>query len=346
MACSGNAAQLANRMLQLKTCTFVAPPAHGKGVRLGVYQAQAACGDGATEKNMSRLHDVVELAAKQCVQLLAFPELYVSGYTLSPTDARHVAETMDGPSITEARAAAKAQNIALLVPYPEKAETNAGVQFFDSIAIIAADGSLVDSYRKTHLYAQQERDDFAFGSELSPIFEVNGFPVAVLNCYECEFPELTRALALRGAKLVVGPTAADHFYKMADGKQSPVPYPDISTVLIPAFAYANNIFYSYANRAGYEKRGDNQWHYRGNSIICGPHGDVIVAAGHEQDTLLIGDCVPEAYGPTHPEEPTYDYLKDRRPDMYGDLTIKTAGFRPGGWTYPEFKDGKEVGRED
>ncbi len=345
MATVDETVHLCQRTLQLKTCTFLEPPTPGKGVRLGVYQVQADCGEGATAKNMARLEDAVGVAAAQGVQLLAFPELYVSGYTLSPADARAVAEPLDGPSVTRAREAAKAHGVALLVPYPEKAETPAGERLYDAIAIIAADGGLVASYRKTHLYAQQERDDFAFGDVLSPVFPVNDFPVAVLNCYECEFPELTRILALRGAKLVVGPTAADHYYKMADGKRSPVPYPDISTTLIPAYAYANDIFYAYANRAGYERRGDNHWRYRGNSIVCGPHGDVIVAAGHDQDTLLVADCVPEAYGPTHPEEPTYDYLKDRRPDLYGDLTATSAAFRPGGWTYPRHQDGKELGRE-
>ena len=90
-----------------------------------------------------------------------------------------------------------------------------------------------------------------------------------------------------GAKLIVGPTAADNYYRLPDGQRSSVPYPDISKILIPANAYANNIFFAYANRCGYEQRGEDQWHYRGNSIVCGPHGDIIVEANHEQNTMLI-----------------------------------------------------------
>jgi predicted amidohydrolase len=130
---------------------------------------------------------------------------------------------------------------------------------------------------------------------------------------------------LNGAKLIVGPTAADNYYRLPNGKRSKVPYPDISRILIPANAYANNIFFAYSNRCGYEKRGKDQWHYRGNSIICGPHGDIIVEANYEQDTMLIADCIPAYYGMTHPA-PKYYYLKDRRPDLYHKLVDDEASF--------------------
>ncbi len=128
---------------------------------------------------------------------------------------------------------------------------------------------------------------------------------------------------------------------MTNGKRSDVPYPDISRLLIPAYAYANNIFFAYSNRAGYEHRGKGQWHYRGNSIVCGPHGDIIVAANHEQDTLLVADCVPAYYGDTHPE-PAYNYLKDRRSASYGELMAPTADFMTGGYRYPYYQDGREI----
>jgi len=151
------------------------------------------------------------------------------------------------------------------------------------------------------------------------------FSIGVLNCYECEFPELSRILALKGAKLIVGPTAADNYYNLPDVERSKVPYPDVSKILFPANAYANNIFFAYANRCGYERRGADEWHYRGNSIIYGPHGDVIAEASHQQDTMLIADCVPAYYGMTHPA-PKYYYLKDRRPEQYRGLIAPTVNF--------------------
>ena len=331
------------RSLMFKTSVYGDLPASGKGLRLGVYQAQADYGPGASAKNMDRLEKMARIAKERGVQLLSFPELYVPGYTLSPEEAKQVAEPADGASITRARALAKELQMAMLVPYAEKAESAQGAKYYDSIAVIDEQGALVTSYKKTHLYGQQERDNWSFGEQPPPVFTVFGFPVGVLNCYENEFPELSRMLALQGAKLIVGPTAADCYYTLPSGERSAVPYPDISTLLLPAFAYANNVFFAYSNRCGFEKRGEDTWHYRGNSIVIGPHGDVIVEAGHQQDTLLVADCIPDHYGMTHPA-PKYEYLKDRRPRMYSPLVAPEAQFIPGGWKYPVYENGEEIGR--
>jgi len=336
------------RKLMIRTSIYEEVPEKGTGIRLGIYQAQAAYGEGATEKNLKRLEEAVKTAKKWNVQLLSFPELYLPGYTLSREAVAKVAEYKNGPSITKAGELAKNYNMALLVPYAEKVDQPDGTtKYYDSIAVINEEGELLNSYRKTHLYGQQERDNWSFGTSDYPVYNIFNFPVGVLNCYEAEFPELQRILALNGAKLIVAPTAADNYYTLPNGQRSEVPYPDISNLLIPANAYANNIFFAYSNRAGYEKRDNNEWHYRGNSIVAGPHGDTLVSANHEQDTLLIADCVPAYYGMTHPA-PEYYYLKDRRPELYGPLVSNEAKFldtttRPidldtnffeGGFTYP------------
>lgn len=314
------------RKLQYKMSIYGEVPKLGSGIRLGIYQMEAACADGATAKNIKLLEEAVKQAKKFDVQLLSFPELYVTGYTLSPEDAKKVAEYKNGPSITKACEIAKKFNMALLVPYAEKVdEADGTTRYYDAIAVIKETGELLNSYRKTHLYGQQERDNWSCGTSDFPVYNIFDFPVGVLNCYECEFPELQRILALNGAKLIVGPTAADSYYRLPNGQRSAVPYPDISELLIPANAYANNIFFAYSNRAGYEKRGNDQWHYGGNSIVCGPHGDIIVKANHEQNTMLIADCVPAHYGMTHPA-PNYYYLKDRRPELYKKLVDKKVDF--------------------
>ena len=174
-------------------------PAAGKGIRLGIYQAQAACGEGATLKNMERLQKAVEIAKKYDVQLLSFPELYVPGYTLSPAMAKKVAEFKTGPSVTKAKLIAAKFNMGILLPYAEKEKTASGaLKYYDSIAIINEKGVLLESYKKTQLYGQQERDNWSFGNNPYIVHKFFGFPVGVLNCYECEFPELSRILALRG----------------------------------------------------------------------------------------------------------------------------------------------------
>ncbi|HOO78085.1 MAG TPA: carbon-nitrogen hydrolase family protein [bacterium] len=314
------------RRLKVRAAVYAAPPPRGAGIRLGVYQVQADCGPGAKEKNLARMDKAIATAKNFGVQLLAFPELFVPGYALGPEEARTAAELQDGPSLARAREAAGRNGMALVLPYAEKAQSpGGGFRYYDSVAVIDENGELLDSYRKTHLYGQQERDNWSPGNSEFPVHAVFGFPFGVLNCYECEFPEPARILALRGAKLIVGPTAADRYYRLPDGRRSTVPYPDIARLLLPAQAYFNNLFFAYANRCGYERRGEDEWHYRGNSIVCGPHGDVVVAAESEQDTLLVADCVPSRYGMTHPA-PKYYYLRDRRPELYGRLVSNSARF--------------------
>jgi predicted amidohydrolase len=79
---------------------------------------------------------------------------------------------------------------------------------------------------------------------------------------------------------------------------------------------------------GKEHLGGHTWHYRGNSMLCGPHGDMILAARPEE-TLLIADIVPGDYGPTHPEG---HYLKNRRPEPYKQLVAMQAACE-GGYAY-------------
>ena len=143
---------------------------------------------------------------------------------------------------------------------------------------------------------------------------VHGLRVGLLNCYEAEFPELARSLALRGAELVLIPTAADAWARLSDGRLTDRPYPDVSRTLLPAHALHNRCFVAYVNRCGEETvNGTVMAGYLGNSVVCGPHGDTIVAARPEP-TLLLADCRPGEYGETHPMGTRY--LEDRRPELY------------------------------
>jgi len=314
-------------------------PAKGEGIRLAIFQAERPVGtEQAIHENVVRLSQAVQDAKRFDVQLIAFPELYVQGYTMTPEVMHGLAEPVDGPSITRVREVAEEHGMAIICPYAEKDDSSGETRYYDAIAFVGADGSMLHNYRKTHLFGMAERDNYSFGytenkDEAFKIGEVNGVKAGVLNCYEAEFFELSRILALKGAKLICIPTAADYYYNLADGTRTKVPYPDITRNLIPAHAYENNCFVCYCNRSGTETVGTGSWQYRGNSIVCDPHGEVVLAAKNE-DTLLIADCVPGDYGPTHPEG---DYLRNRRPELYKDLVAMEADF-DGGYTYKDPPD--------
>jgi len=311
-------------------------PLYGEGIRLAIFQAQRPVGtEQAIDENLCRLETAVQEAKRFGAQLISFPELYVEGYTMTPEMVQRLAEPVTGTSISRVREIAQHNDIAIICPYAEVDEGASSARYYDSIAFVGADGSLLHNYRKTHLFGLAERNNYAFGytdnkEDAFKVRAVNGFPVGVLNCYEAEFFELSRILALKGAKLICIPTAADYYYNLPNGKRTAVPYPDISRNLIPAHAYENNCFICYCNRSGTEAVGSGTWQYRGNSILCGPHGDVLLGARNE-DTLLIADCIPGDYTPTHPEG---DYLKNRRPELYRDLIAMEADF-DGGYRYQD-----------
>ena len=312
-------------------------PQRGKGIRLAIYQGEVPVGTPeAVQSNIEKLEEVAKQAKKHDAQLISFPELYLTGYALNPDLVKQLSEEVNGPSVRKVSEIAKDNDMAIIFPYPERDSSSGEVHYYDSIAFINSDGCLLQNYRKTHLFGQAEKDNFSSGytekgnENLFPVVKVADFPVGILNCYEAEFPELSRILALKGARLIIIPTAADYYYTLSDGKRTQVPYPDVTKKIIPANAYFNKIFIAYSNRCGYETVGKNSWQYRGNSIICGPNGDLLLVARPEE-TLLIADVIPSDFGPTHPEG---DYLKDRRPELYHALIAKHVAFE-GGYAYPD-----------
>lgn len=297
------------------------PPRVAEGLRLALWQGTGTAATAvAVQQNLERLEAVAAIASSHQVQLLAFPELYLSGYIVTPELARHLAEPMDGPSLQRVAAAARRHGLAIACPYPERAVVAGEERFYDAIALFDHQGMLLRNYRKTHLWGPDEKRCWTAGylfpeeGEAMSVQQVHGLAVGLLNCYEAEFPELSRRLALLGAQLIVIPTAADAWAELSTGERTDRPYPDVSRTLIPAHAIHNHCFVAYANRCGVETvDGREMAAYLGNSTIAGPHGDVLVAARPEP-TLLIADCLPGDYGPFHPAGT--HYLDDRRPELY------------------------------
>ena len=306
---------------RLQACLRPAAPAPGQGLRLAVWQGTGeAATPEAVAANLERLEAVGALAAGHGAQLLAFPELYLSGYIVTPELARQLAEPQDGPSLQRVATVARRNGLAIACPYPERATVAGEERFYDAIALFDREGTLLRNYRKTHLWGPDERRCWSAGylyPEEGPaltVQSVNGLGVGLLNCYEAEFPELTRRLALQGAQLVLIPTAADAWAELSDGSRTDRPYPDVSRTLLPAHAFENDCFIAYANRCGEETvAGRTMAAYLGNSVIVGPHGDLLAAARAEP-TLLLADCIPGEYGPTHPAGTRYH--DDRRPELY------------------------------
>ncbi len=302
-----------------------APPGKGDGIRLAIYQGQGQVGDqSAIDHNLANLEKWAQTASGHQAQILLLPELFLCGYNIMNDDVPNVVlrqeEVHDLVS-----AIAIGNNIAIVCPYAEVATVDGHRRTFDAMVLVDEEGTLLRNYRKTHLFGDDEKQNWCFGYQEHPadayqVNQVNGINIGLLNCYEAEFPELSRIMALKGAQLILIPTAADVGTRESDGEFTNWAYPDVSKTAIPQNAYQNKVFCAYSNHALWEHRSDGTLSavYLGNSTIASPYGQIMVCADNVE-TLLVADCIPGDYQATHPLGQS-DYIRDRRPPLYSQLT--------------------------
>jgi predicted amidohydrolase len=246
--------------------------------------------------NLARLARIAGRAREQGAELLVAPELFLTGYAIGAEAVTRLAEPIDGPSLTAAAEIARRADIALLFGFPEAA----GGKVYNTAVLIGADGAVVASYRKTHLFGDVDREQFADGEVEPGIFEFRGFKVGLLICYDVEFPENVRAHALNGADLVIVPTALMR------------PFDVVANIIVPARAYENQVFLAYVDRCGREGPFD----YCGLSCVIGPDGADLARAGRGEE-LIFADLDRAAL---EQSRQLNTHLTDRRPELYGRLT--------------------------
>jgi predicted amidohydrolase len=262
---------------------------------------QTAGHPGKVEKNLALMEQAAGKAAAEGARLLVLPEMFLTGYNIG-ADAQRLAEPSDGPAASAAAAIARGARIALLYGYPERAEE--GV--YNSALLIDGQGTPLVNCRKTHLYGRDEKSVFCAGNRLAAA-ELEGIIVGLLICYDVEFPEAVRCLALAAADLIVVPTALMS------------PYCGIIDTVIPTRAYENQVYLAYANRCGSEGNLD----YCGRSTIAGPDGKVTAQAGTGAEAIYA-DIRREVIAAARKQNPV---LADRNPEAYRH---PVEIFRPGG----------------
>jgi predicted amidohydrolase len=244
--------------------------------------------------NLQRLHQLA-LEAKGA-DLLVLPEMFLTGYNIGVDAVSVLAEVYNGESAQQIARIAKTTGIAILYGYPER--TGDG-QIYNAVQLIDANGERLCNYRKTHLFGDLDRSMFSAGTDDFPIVELNGWKLGFLICYDLEFPENTRRLALAGAELILVPTA------------NMTPFDFIADVTVRARAYENQCYVAYANYCGHE--GDIQ--YCGQSSIAAPDGSRIAQAGLDE-ALIVGELDRQLMVDSRAAN---RYLNDRRPELYGAL---------------------------
>ena len=254
------------------------------------------------EKHLPMIHD----AGKQGVQILCLQEIFNGPYFCPGQDRRwyDAAEPVPGPTVEKLVPIARKYQMAMVIPVYEREQ--AGV-YYNTAAILDADGSYLGKYRKTHIPQVAgfwEKFFFRPGNLGYPVFRTRYATIGAYICYDRHFPEGARALGLAGAEIVYNPSAtvaglSQHLWKIEQ----------------PAHAVANGYFVGAINRVGTE----GPWNvgkFYGSSYFVDPRGQFLATASEDQDELLVAsldlDMIEDV-------RRTWQFFRDRRPDAYGPL---------------------------
>ncbi|MGQ7816057.1 carbon-nitrogen hydrolase family protein [Metapseudomonas furukawaii] len=263
-------------------------------MRIALYQCPPLPLD--PEANLERLRQQAAEAARRGARLLVTPEMFLSGYSIGLEAVRALAQPHDGDWAGRIAAIAREQGIALLYGYPER---DAGGALFNSVQLIDAGGQRLGNYRKTHLFGELDRGMFSAGDDHFPLVELEGWKLGMLICYDVEFPENVRRLALAGADAVLVPTA------------NMEPFDFVCDVLVRARAFENQCYLAYANYCGAE----GEIRYCGLSSVSAPDGSLAAVCGREE-TLAFADLQRDLL---ERSRASITYLDDRRSELYGPL---------------------------
>ena len=233
-------------------------------------------------------------AAARGARLLVCPELTLTGYDIAE-HAAELAEPAGGPMAQAVAAIAAEHGLAIAWSWPERD----GDAVHISAELVDRDGAVLARHRKAHLFGPDEAAAYVPGDGRPAVAILDGYRVGLLVCYDVEFPEQVRLVALEGADLLACPTA------LMD------PYETVSSLLVRARAYENQIAVAYANRAGTE----NALTYCGSSCIVGPDGADLARAGRSA-ALVVATVTGAALAEARRAN---THLADRRPALYGGL---------------------------
>src|SRR3989337_2929260 len=172
----------------------------------------------------------------------------------------------DGPWLDRVAAIAGSAGVAILYGFPERD----GDEVFNAAQLVDRDGTVLAKHRKSHLFGDLDPRTFTPGAGDLAVVDLEGARVGILICYDVEFPEAVRSLALAGADLVAVPTALMR------------PHEVVARTVVPARAYENQVYVAYANRSGHEA----DLAYCGESCVVGPDGADLARAGSGEELLL------------------------------------------------------------
>jgi predicted amidohydrolase len=265
------------------------------------------------EKNIQNALDLMQQAAKQNVDIICFPE--ISFYSFFPQfscDPKYfkIAEPIPGPVVEFFQKAAEELSMVTVINLYEYAGPG---EYYDTSPVIEADGTLLGKVRMTHTCEEKHfHEKFYYWEPRQhtcyQVFPTSAGKIGVAICYDRHFPEVMRALAVRGAELILTPTAVT--------QQEPF---EMYEIEMQAAAFDSQVYTTFCNRIGQE----TALEFGGGSFIVHPSGTILARASKTKQELLVADLgnMEDVIANIRTNR---HYLRDRRPETYWVLTDPEA----------------------
>lgn len=257
---------------------------------------------GTYEDNLEKTQALLRSASDSGASIACLPELFSHPWFSASEDSRHLvlAEAADGKTVTLVREWARAHRIAVIAPIYEAD----GERRFNTSFLVSEHGDILGRYRKNHIPYHPgwfEKYYYGPGDVGFPVFYHQGIPIAIQTCWDNFFPEGSRILALKGARVIFAPRGSGE-YSAARWRTA-----------LAANAMANGCFVATVNRMGLEA---GRYMFGGDSRVIRPAGETLAAATTEDEALVATLDLDEV----EESRREWPFLEDRRPGIYREIS--------------------------
>lgn len=263
----------------------------------------------------------MERAAAKGGQVICLPELYRSHYLCQVENSAYfdLAETVPGPSSQAFQKLAAKLKVVIVVPIFEKRTSGL---YHNSALIIDSDGSLAGMYRKMHIPddpSYYEKYYFTPGDLGFKTIKTQYGQIGTLICWDQWYPEGARITALKGAQLLLYPTAIG--WHPAEKERYGQAQKDAWITIQRSHAIANGLYLAAINRTGLEKEDQQQdgLHFWGSSFICDPQGVILTQASEDKEEIIMAEVDIDHIETIRRNWP---FLRDRRIDAYQQISSR------------------------
>lgn len=274
-----------------------------------VAATQMSC-TSSIEENISKAEKMVRQAAAKGAQIILLQELFETPYFCQKEKAdfyMYATELENNKAVMHFIKIAKELQVVLPISFYEK-KNNAR---YNSVAVIDADGTVLGTYRKSHIPdgpGYEEKFYFNPGDTGFKVWNTRYAKIGVGICWDQWYPEAARCMVLMGAEILLYPTA------IGSEPQDPgIDSKDHWQMCMRGHAAANLVPVVASNRIGPEREDESEINFYGSSFIAGPQGQIIAEANRTDETVLVAEFDLEQLAAQRSE---WGIFRDRRPDLY------------------------------